>query len=175
TRWALDHPAENGLDPAPIAVGGDSAGGKLEASVAQDLRGDPERRVAFQLLLYPYLWPAETTSSRHDLDGPVLTKAAIAFFDKALAAHGHADYLRSAPAQAKDLADLPPAFVSTAGFDPLQDEGRDYALALQKAGVKAQHVHYPALVHDFYVMADVSPAVAAAADEAAKALKAALT
>lgn len=174
TKWAFDHAAEIGFDPARVAVGGDSAGGNLAASVAQDLRGDPVRRLAFQLLLYPYLWPAETTQSRHDLDGPLLTKAAIAFFDKSLAAHGHADHLRSAPAQAKDLAGLPPAFVSTAGFDPLQDEGRDYALALRKAGVKAEHAHYPALVHDFYIMPDVSPAVTAAADEAAKALKAAL-
>ncbi|HYD45390.1 MAG TPA: alpha/beta hydrolase [Phenylobacterium sp.] len=173
-KWAFDHAAEIGFDPTRIAVGGDSAGGNLAASVAQDLRSDPVRRLAFQLLLYPYLWPAETTRSRQELDGPLLTKAAIAFFDKSLAAHGHANYLRSAPAQAKDLAGLPPAFVSTAGFDPLQDEGRDYALALQKAGVKAEHVHYPALVHDFYIMADVSPAVAPAADEAARALKAAI-
>lgn len=174
TRWAFDHAAEIGFNPARIAVGGDSAGGNLAASVTQDLRSDPERRIAFQMLFYPYLWPAQTTQSRHDLDGPVLTKAAIAFFDRSLAANGHADYLRSAPAQVKDFAGLPPAFVSTAGFDPLQDEGRDYALALQAAGVAVQHTHYPALVHDFYIMGDVSPAVPAAAGEAAAALKAAI-
>ena len=173
-KWAFDHAAEIGFDPKRIAVGGDSAGGNLAASVSIDLKGDPDRRIAFQLLLYPGLWPAQDTASRQALDGPLLTKAAIAFFDKSLAAIGHPQHVRSAPSQAKDHSGLPPAFISTAGFDPLQDEGRDYALALQAAGGVAEHVHYPALVHDFYIMADVSPAVAPAASEAAAALKAAI-
>ncbi len=58
TRWAFDHAAELGADPARIGVGGDSAGGNLAASVAQDLRGDPGRRLKLQLLLYPATWPA---------------------------------------------------------------------------------------------------------------------
>ena len=56
----------------------------------------------------------------------------------------------------------------------LQDEGRDYAEALKGAGVAATHRHYPELVHDFFIMGDVSPVVAAAAKEAGAAIKAAL-
>ena len=96
------------------------------------------------------------------------------FFEQSLAASGHADALRAAPAQVTNLSGLPPALVVTAGFDPLQDEGRDYAQALQAAGVEATHRHYPSLVHDFYIMGDVSPAVAPAAKEAGAAIKAAL-
>jgi acetyl esterase len=174
TRWAFDHAAELGVDPGRIGVGGDSAGGNLAASVAIDLRDDRARRLKFQLLLYPALWPTKETASRKERDGPVLTKAAIAYFEKALAAIGHAQGLRAAPAQVQSLAGLPAAFIATAGHDPLEHEGRDYAAALQAAGVEARHVDYPTLVHDFYVMGDVSPAVAGAAQEAAEAIKAAL-
>ena len=173
TKWAFDHAAEIGADPKRIAVGGDSAGGNLAASVAVDLKADPARKVAFQLLLYPGIWPDEDTASRKALDGPVLTKAAMAWFDKSLAAIGHPQAHRALLGRA-DVAGVAPALVVTAGFDPLKDEGRDYADRLSAAGVRATHLEYPTLVHDFYIMHDVSPAVAKAAAETAAALKAAL-
>jgi acetyl esterase len=174
TKWAFDHAAELGVDPARIAVGGDSAGGNLAASISLDLVGDPQRKLAFQLLLYPGIWPDEETQSRKDLDGPVLTREALAWFEKLLAAVGHPHAPR-AMLGSRDLTGAPPALVVTAGFDPLQDEGRDYAERLQAAGVKATLVHYPTLVHDFYIMGDVSPAVPKAAAETAQALKEALS
>ena len=61
-----------------------------------------------------------------------------------------------------------------AGFDPLEHEGRDYARALMDAGVPADHLHYSALVHDFFIMGDVSPAVVLAAKDAAAAIRASL-
>jgi len=148
-RWAFDHSAGLGADPARIGVGGDSAGGNLAASVALDLKGDPARRLRLQLLLYPATWPHEETASRRERDGPVLSKAAMAWFEAALAFEGHPAAVRATPARAGDLTGLPPAYVVTAGFDPLEHEGRDYAAALAAAGVPARHVSYPALVHDF--------------------------
>jgi acetyl esterase len=174
TKWAFDHAAEIGADPKRIAVGGDSAGGNLAASVAVDLKADPAHRIAFQLLLYPGIWPDEDTASRKALDGPVLTKAAMAWFDKSLAALGHPQAHRAMLGRA-DVAGVAPALVVTAGFDPLKDEGRDYADRLKAAGVQATHVEYPTLVHDFYIMHDVSPAVATAAAETAAALRQALS
>lgn len=173
-KWAFDHAGEIGFDPAKIAVGGDSAGGNLAASVSIDLKNDPQRRLAFQLLLYPGIWPDEETPSRKALDGPLLTKAAIAWFDKSLAATGHPQAHRAALGSKAEVAGTPPALVVTAGYDPLKDEGRDYAERLRAAGVKAEHVEYPDLVHDFYIMADVSPAVQAAAEATAASLQAAL-
>ena len=174
TRWAFDHAAEIGFDPARIAVGGDSAGGTLAASMTHDLKTDPARRLKFQLLLYPGLWPHEDTQTRKDRDGPVLTKAAIAFFEKALNAMTHPDGVRAMPARYEDLSGLPAALVVTAGFDPLEDEGHHYADRLKAAGMAAEWLHYPSLVHDFYIMGDVSPAVDAAARETAAKLKAGL-
>lgn len=174
TRWAFDHAAEIGFDPARIGVGGDSAGGNLAASVSIDMRGDPKRKLKLQMLFYPAVWPHEWTASRQERDGPVLTKAAMEWFETSLAAAGHKDEIRMAPARVKDLSGLPPAYIATAGHDPLEHEGRDYAAALNAAGTAAQHVNYPTLVHDFYIMGDVSPAVVEAAKAAGAAIKAAL-
>jgi acetyl esterase/lipase len=173
TKWAFDHASEIGADPKRIAVGGDSAGGNLAASVALDLKDDPAHKPAFQLLLYPGIWPQEETQSRKDLDGPVLTRAALEWFDKCLAAIGHPHAHRAMLGRA-DLTGATPALVVTAGFDPLKDEGRDFAARLNAAGVAAAHVEYPSLIHDFYIMHDVSPAVGKVAAETAAALKAAI-
>ena len=173
TKWAFDHASEIGVDPARIAVGGCSAGGNLAASICVDMKNDPQRRIAFQLLLYPGIWPDEETQSRKDLDGPVLTKAAIAWFDKCLAALGHPQAHRAMLGRA-DVAGTPPALVITAGYDPLKDEGRDFAARLNAAGVKATHKEYPDMVHDFLIMGDVSPAIDTAAHEIAAQLKTAL-
>jgi acetyl esterase len=142
--------------------------------VAQDLRADPARRLKLQVLLYPATWPHEETESRRERDGPVLSKAAMAFFERSLAFDGHAEAQRAMPGRAADLAGLPPAYVVTAGFDPLEHEGRDYAAAMAAAGVDARHVNYPTLVHDFFIMGDVSPAVIEAAKAAGAAIRAAL-
>lgn len=174
TRWAFDHAAEIGADPARIAVGGCSAGGNLAASVSISLKDDPKRRIAYQLLLYPGIWPEPETQSRKDLDGPLLTKEVMTWFETHLAADGHPDAWRVMLSRVTDLSGLPPALVVTAGYDPLKDEGRDYARRLSDAGVAASHVEYPDMVHDFYILGDVSPRIVEIAKETAATLKTAL-
>lgn len=174
TRWAFDHAAEIGADPKRIAVGGDSAGGNLAASVAIDLKDDPARKIAFQLLLYPATTAEWKTESRRTLDGPTLTFEVMRWFEKNLGVGDHPEAHRLSPLDARDVAGVAPALVVTAGHDCLKDEGCAYAERLTTAGVAARHVEYPELPHDFYVMADVSPAVNAAARETAQALKAAI-
>jgi acetyl esterase len=173
-KYAFDRCAELGVDPKRIAVGGDSAGGNLAASVALDLRDDPDRQLAFQLLLYPAVTDEWETASRKTLDGPILTFQAMRWFEKMLGAAGHPEAHRLSPMRAESLRGLPPALVVTAGHDCLKDEGAAYAERLADAGVAARHVEYPHLPHDFYIMADISPAVIAAAKETAAALKAAI-
>jgi acetyl esterase len=174
TKWAFDHAEGIGFDPARIAVGGDSAGGNLAASVALDLRGDPKRKVAFQLLLYPGIWPEEETQTRKDRDGPLLTREALAWFEKHLAVGEHPDRHRAGLGYVKDLSGAPPALVVTAGHDPLEDEGKDFAARLNAAGVAAEVLHYDDLIHDFYTLGDVSPRVEEASRETAAKLKAGL-
>ena len=173
TKWAFDHAGEIGFDKNRIAIGGDSAGGNLSAVISHELNGTAYR-LAFQLLLYPALSMEGKTKSREELDGPVLTKESMAWFEKALAAHTHQDGARMAYGDHWTLVGLPPALVVTAGFDPLKDEGMDYARALEAAGVKAQHIDFPTLVPDFYPLADHSPAVVEAINQTAEVLKAGL-
>ena len=104
----------------------------------------------------------------------MLSKAAMDWFERCLASDGHPEAHRAAPARAQDLAGLPTAYVVTAGFDPLEHEGRDYAAALAAASVAARYVNYPSLVHDFFIMGDVSPAVIEAAKQAGAAVRSAL-
>jgi acetyl esterase len=156
TRWARREAAVLGIDAARVAVGGDSAGGNLAAVVAIMLR-DADEPLAFQLLIYPatdmrHGAPSHTTNGA----GYLLTRDSIVYYRS----HYHADAStwtdwRSSPLLAPDLARLPPALVLTAGFDPLRDEGRQYADSLSAAGTTAQYVCFERQIHGFITMGRV--------------------
>ncbi len=172
TRWAFDHAAEIGFDPAKTAIGGCSAGGNLSACISLEMRGDPDRKLAFQLLLYPATALTVQTQSRKDLaEGHVLTREAMLWFNKHLGVEGHPDQKRAEPLLADDVSGAPPCLVVTAGFDPLKDEGKAYAEKLSAAGVEARHVEYSGYVHDFYILGHACPGVFDAIEETAQALK----
>jgi acetyl esterase len=174
TKWVIDHAAEIGADPKKIAVGGCSAGGNLAACLAVELKNDPAHQLAFQLLLYPATAMEQDTQSRKDLaTGYVLTAEVMEWFGNHFGAAKHPEGSRAEPKNA-DVTGVAPALVITAGFDPLKDEGKAYAAQLNAAGVKATHIEYPSFVHDFMIMASVSPAVIPAIEDTAKALKAAI-
>jgi acetyl esterase len=151
-RWALEHAAELGADPSRIAVGGDSAGGNLAAVVSQQARNDGVQLPTLQLLLYPITqFCGETRSMTLFADGYYLTKMDMDWFrDMYLSGSSIAreDPLAS-PLRADDLSGLPPALVVTGGFDPLRDEGNQYAEALAAAGVPVDHRQYGSMVHAF--------------------------
>jgi acetyl esterase len=155
-RWVRSQAARLGLDAARLAVGGDSAGGNLAAVVCLVLRNAGDPPPVFQLLIYPAtdmraVAPSHTTNGQ----GYLLTSDLIAYF------RGHyvdeaswADW-RASPLLAPDLGGLPPALVLTAGFDPLRDEGRQYADALSAAGNRVQYVCFERQIHGFITMSKV--------------------
>lgn len=175
-NWAFEHAPEIGFDPAKIGVGGDSAGGNLAAAVSIALRDAGKHKLAFQLLLYPVTQVDRTTNSLRDLaEGYFLTKSGMDWFGDCLFVNGgDRSDPRVSVLNASSHTDLPPAFVATAGFDPLKDEGREYAEKLMAAGVTTEHKHYEAFIHGFYQMAGLSPAAKEAVKEAAAAMKKAL-
>lgn len=167
-RWARANAAELGVDPERIAVGGDSAGGNLAAVVAQA----PAPKPCLQLLIYPGLDLLDASPSK-DLfrEGFLLRTADIGWFqDHHVPDPSLRSDLRASPGRATELEGLPPACVLTAGFDPLRDEGRDFAQRLQAAGVSAADLCYEGLVHGFLHIASAVPAADAALDDAAHAL-----
>ncbi|HTT38124.1 MAG TPA: alpha/beta hydrolase [Burkholderiales bacterium] len=172
-RWLALHGSEIGADPQRIAVGGDSAGGNLAAVMAILARNDGFPRLAFQLLIYPCTAPEpETPSHRQFADGYVLTRDGIVWFYKQyLSSAKDRNDFRFAPLVADDLSNLPPALVLVAGYDPLRDEGVDYARRLIDAGNRVTLSNYEGMIHGFYLMGGAVDAAKRAVVQSAQALK----
>ncbi len=173
TRWVRAHAAELGLDATRIAVGGDSAGGNLAAVVALTLRDAGDPPLAYQLLIYPATdMRAVAPSHSHNGQGYLLTNDSIAYY------RGHyienpahwADW-RASPLLAADLTRLPPALVLTAGYDPLRDEGRQYADALSAAGNRVEYICFERQIHGFITMSRVLQEALTAVDLCSALLK----
>ncbi|MFO1082015.1 MAG: alpha/beta hydrolase [Reyranellaceae bacterium] len=173
-RQVRDNATALEADPARLAVGGDSAGGAIAAVVCQACRDAGEAGPAFQMLIYPATDSSRQSASRQAFaDGYFLTKDLIDWFWKAYVPAGIdlAD-LRLSPLLARDVAGLPPAFVLTAGYDPLRDEGRAYAERLIDAGIKTTYVNYPGTIHGFFSLTRFLTQGLRANDEAAGVLAA---
>ena len=143
TRWAAGAVAAMDGDPARMIVSGDSAGGNLAAVVARRLRDAGGPSLIGQALIYPVTdmrpgdrWPSRTALA----DGFGLTGATMNWFgEQYLTREEDAAHPDASPIVVEDLGGLPPAFVLTAEFDPLRDEGDAYAERLQQAGVEVEH------------------------------------
>jgi len=136
---------------ARVAVGGDSAGGNLATVVALHARDHGGPPIAHQLLIYPATdQRAQHPSIRRNGEGYLLTRKSMDYF-QAQYLPRKADFLdwRASPLLAKSFAKLPPATVITAGYDPLVDEGREYAERMAKEGVEVAYREYPDMVHGF--------------------------
>ena len=179
TRWVRTNAADLSIDPARFAVGGDSAGGNLAAVVAIALRDERDAPLMFQLLIYPATDMRRTASSHtSNGQGYVLTSDTITYFhDHYIDDATHDLDWRASPLLHPDLSKLPPAFVLTAGFDPLRDEGLAYADALAAAGNQTTYVCFDRQIHGFILMGKVldeaHAAVALCASELQRAFAAA--
>ena len=155
--WVGAHAGDLGVDPARIAVGGDSAGGNLAAVLALMGRDGAVPAPVFQMLLYPVTDLAmDTPSYARVTEGVPLTAATMRWF----ADHyvpGAAQRLdpRASPLRAASLAGTAPAFVLTVGHDPLADEGLAYARRLEAEGVRVAALHLSDQVHGLATMGRV--------------------
>ena len=175
TRWAFAYATTLGCDPAKIAIGGDSAGANLAAVVAQ-IAPVPLR---YQLLVYPVTDCRRVSQSYTDnASGYFLTAVAMGWFiDHYLSGgEGSIHDPRVSPLLANDAAlrGSPPALVITAEFDPLRDEGDQYAARLAELGVATTHVRFSGMFHGFFSMPEYVDDAKAAHALAAAALKSAL-
>ena len=176
TDWVRQQAASLGLDASRMAVGGDSAGGNLAAVVAIAAR-DAGTPLAFQLLIYPATdqrrgAPSHTSNAQ----GYLLTSDTMDYFhDHYITDAAHDLDWRASPLLHTEHANLPPAFVLTAGYDPLRDEGLHYAQRLSDAGNRATCVCFERQIHGFITMGKVideaNAAVAMCADELRRELR----
>jgi acetyl esterase len=151
-RWARENAGLLGADPERVAVGGDSAGGNLAAAVSQRARNEQAPLPALQLLLYPMTnMLSDTRSKTLFAEGFFLTGQNIDWCTYQTIEGGRLD--RSdpvvSPLLADDLSGLPAALVVVAGFDPLRDEGIQYAEAMRAAGVDVDLREERTLIHAF--------------------------
>lgn len=169
-RWAVANAGELGMIATRIGVGGDSAGGNLSAVVAQEAKRKGFQQPALQLLIYPVTdWAAKGGSMESCGNVYPLTAEIMDWF----AGHylnGAADYadLRVSPMREVDLSGLAPAIVVTAGFDPLRDQGAEYAERLKSAGVTVSYRCEDSLPHAFTAMTGAIPAAKAACEKIAR-------
>ena len=154
TQWVATNAADLGIDAARLCVGGDSAGGNLAAVVAIAARDGNGPALSGQVLIYPATDFAMTHPSHSEPQTSILlTHSVIRWFrDHYLNGAADVNDWRASPARATTLIGLPPAYVLTAGADPLRDEGNDYAQRLREAGVAVTHRSLPGQFHGFFTM-----------------------
>lgn len=172
-HWVAANAGSLGIDPARLAVGGDSAGGNLAAVLALHGRDADGPATVFQLLLYPATDLRMVSASyARPHDGLLLTSDAMRYF----AAHylpdpaASADW-RASPLLAPSLAGTPAALVLTCGHDPLCDEGQAYATRLEESGVAVTRLHLSDQAHGILTMGPAIGAVPGVLDFAGACLK----
>jgi acetyl esterase len=172
-EWTVANAESLGADPKRIAVGGDSAGGNMAAVVSHMARDGGGTMPAMQLLIYPVTDSADDTRSRELFsDGFILTKPDMEKFEAAYLPPGvDASDQRISVLKCPDLRGLPTAYVTTAGFDPLRDEGEAYAIMMRDCGVRVALRRHPGLVHTFANQTPVNATALGAMLECAGALR----
>jgi acetyl esterase/lipase len=149
-KWVYEEAEQLGVDPARVGLYGSSAGGGLAAALALYCRDHGGPSICFQFLAIPVLDDRlETQSMRTFVDTPQWNRPSAELSWAYYLGSTEADVVSpyAAPARAKDLRNLPPAYVSTMEFDPLRDEGILYALGLLDAGVTVELHSYPGTFH----------------------------
>jgi acetyl esterase len=171
--WVAANAKRLGIDPNRIAVGGDSAGGALAAIVAQMAKEKGGPKIILQMLLFPVTQiGGETRSLIEFAAGYFLERKTLDwFFGNYLPKGADTRDPRISPLNAKSLSGLPQAYVMLGGYDPLHDEGAQYAEKLRAAGVKVDVADYGDMVHCFIYLQAMLPQARGAVAKAASALK----
>jgi acetyl esterase len=174
TKWIAANAKQLGIDASRLIVGGDSAGGNLAAVVSLDARDSGGPAIAGQVLIYPATDFAMKNPSHSEPETSILlTHTVIKWFrDHYLNGLADGQDWRASPGIAGTLAGLPPAYVLTAGADPLRDEGDDYAARLKEAGVAVTYRSFPGQFHGFFTMGKLLQQANVAASEIGLWLKA---
>ncbi len=157
-QWVAANAKQLGGKPGKLAVAGWSAGANLAAIVAQMARDNGGPAINGQLLLTPVTdGSRQSASFTENGEGYILTKALMEWFWNHYADPADRTKPTASPLLAPSLANLPPAMVVTAQFDPLRDEGNDYARALRAAGVPVTHLQARGHIHTSIGMVDMLP------------------
>jgi acetyl esterase len=150
-QWLFSNGSVYGIDTRRIAVGGDSAGGTLATGLTIAARDGQWPQPLLQVLLYPCTAARQDSASHRRLaQGHLLETTTLQWmFNNYLRSEADRTDWRFAPLEAEDLSNLPPAFIALAEYDPLVDEGTEYANRLKEAAVAVDLKVYEGMTHDF--------------------------
>jgi len=175
--WVADHAEQLNVDVTRLAVAGDSAGGNLAAATCLRARNEKGPSICHQSLWYPVtnIHTLDTPSYFDMSEGYNLKRGEMQWFkehyfdDQALSSEAYAS-----PLLCDDLTDLPPAYIMTAHFDVLRDDGAQYAEALEQAGNQVVYECFDSLVHGFMNLAPQLPVASQAFEQVTVAVREAL-
>jgi len=157
--WVAQNAEKLGINPDQIGVGGDSAGANLAAGVAIKARDTGDINLAFQLLIYPCndVEMKYDSAYNNGVGYGLSTQAMEWFWEQYLSKKSDAKNPYAVPASAKDFRGVAPAIITTAEFDPLLDDGYNYADLLRKAGVPTVYREYEGVIHGYFTLAGITP------------------
>jgi len=149
--WVAKNAARFGIDPTKIGVGGDSAGGNLAAAVALKAADTGDVKLAYQMLVYPCLdTDFQSKSYLAHETGFGLESVGMQWCWGLYVPEAHMNNKYAIPARATTFKDVAPAIIGLAEHDVLRDDGANYAVALEKAGVTVTLKEYPGTIHGFF-------------------------
>lgn len=161
-EWVVNNATDLNIDPTKIGVGGDSAGGNLAAAVAMKCRDTNLTKLAFQMLVYPCTgFDGNLPSAISNAEGYGLTSKVMRWYENQYAQKPE-DFKNpyAFPAVSNNFKDLAPAIIVTAEYDPLADDGEEYAKKLQGAGCHVIFKEYEGAIHGFNALAGADPEIA---------------
>ena len=169
--WVIANAAPLSFNIENLGVAGDSAGGNLAAAVALKAR-DNQIPLSFQILIYPCNdLNFDTHSYLENATGYGLSRQAMQWFwQQYLQSEDHHVNPYAVPARAASFANLAPAIIITAEYDPLLSDGEQYAQLLIRAGVSTRYKQFDGMIHGFFTNVAVSPVASQAIDYVAKEL-----
>ena len=153
-RWVANNAETIDARPDTLAIAGDSAGGALTVGVGLLARDRDGPAIDYQVLAYPVTnYAFDTESYEENAQGYFLTRKDMErFWDGYLRSELDGRHPYASPLRTQNLDGLPSSLVLTSGFDPLRDEGRQFATRLSEAGVPTQSVQYEDMIHGFLTM-----------------------
>lgn len=157
-KWTLDNISKYNGNPKELILVGDSAGGNLAACMAHRCKKD-NIPVTAQILVYPWIdGKMNNPSIERNGAGYMLTKEALFWYQNMYTPNEN-DRLKPevSPCYEVDFKGLAPAFIITAEYDPLLDDGKNYYEQLSNAGNKAEYKEYPGMIHGFFNLPKISP------------------
>ena len=155
TQWVLNNASVFNGKSSQVTVCGESAGGNLAAVTCLKASNENGIMPVAQILIYPVTDARMQTSSMRDFTDtlPLYNKMMPWFWNHYLENENQKNEMYVSPLLAESLKDLPPAFIVTAEYDPLRDEGEAYAERLAKDGVNVKAKRYEGMVHEFFGLA----------------------